>query len=203
MEDTQSPFRTPPSLPYSCTEQLIAGITGNGGPDQLEAGQHKKALLDLLDQVEDAIMEEELPVDAGNKGGQVISGDSTDRKCSPILNSSLNVESNEPLDAPYFDSFLVLEVSEKHKGDTSSGDPYPVKVLRLLNEHRGKEYAVYLCDDWFHSTVGPGDTVSVIGEFSDQGECIVGHDSNLVIIHPELLISGTRVSITCHVLTPF
>uniref|UniRef100_A0ACD5UV27 Uncharacterized protein n=1 Tax=Avena sativa TaxID=4498 RepID=A0ACD5UV27_AVESA len=198
MEDTQSPFRTPPSLPYSCTEQLIAGITGNGGPDQLEAGQHKKALLDLLDQVEDAITEEELPADAGNKGGQDISVESTNSKCSPILNSSLNVESSEPLDAPYFDSFLVLEVSEKHKGDTSSGDRYPVKVLRLLNEHRGKEYAVYLCDEWFHSTVGPGDTVSVIGEFSDQGECIVGHDSNLVIIHPELLISGTRVASSFH-----
>jgi hypothetical protein len=47
----------------------------------------------------------------------------------------------------------------------------------------------------FHSTVGLGDTVSVIGEFGDQGECIVDHDSNLVIIHPELLISGTQVSI--------
>ncbi|KAM0849694.1 hypothetical protein ACQ4PT_053562 [Festuca glaucescens] len=174
--------------------ELIAGITGSGGPDQLGAGQHKKALLDLLDQVEDAITEEELPVDTGNKG-EVISGDSTDSKCSSILSSSPNVESNTPLDAPYFDSFLVLEVSEKHKGDTSSCDRYPVKVLRVLNEYRGKEYAVHLCDEWFHSTVGPGDTVSVIGEFDDQGECIVDHDSNLVIIHPELLISGTRAGL--------
>jgi hypothetical protein len=30
-------------------------------------------------------------------------------KCS-ILSSSPNVESNAPVDAPYFDSFLVLEV---------------------------------------------------------------------------------------------
>uniref|UniRef100_A0A453CXH4 DNA replication ATP-dependent helicase/nuclease n=1 Tax=Aegilops tauschii subsp. strangulata TaxID=200361 RepID=A0A453CXH4_AEGTS len=197
MED-QSPFRTPPSLPYSFTEQpLNAGITCDGGPDQLEAGQHKKALLDLLDQVEDAITEEELPVDAGNKGGQVTVGDSTDSRCSPIANSSLNVESNKPREAPSFDSFLVLEVSEKHKGD-SSCDRYPAKVLRLLNEHCGKEYSVHLCDEWFHSTVVPGDTVSVIGEFSDQGKCTVDHDSNLVIVHPELLISGTRVASSFH-----
>uniref|UniRef100_N1R0U4 DNA replication ATP-dependent helicase/nuclease n=1 Tax=Aegilops tauschii TaxID=37682 RepID=N1R0U4_AEGTA len=208
MED-QSPFRTPPSLPYSFTEPnvtvscvifscikqpLNAGITCDGGPDQLEAGQHKKALLDLLDQVEDAITEEELPVDAGNKGGQVTVGDSTDSRCSPIANSSLNVESNKPREAPSFDSFLVLEVSEKHKGD-SSCDRYPAKVLRLLNEHCGKEYSVHLCDEWFHSTVVPGDTVSVIGEFSDQGKCTVDHDSNLVIVHPELLISGTRAGL--------
>ncbi|XP_020148913.1 DNA replication ATP-dependent helicase/nuclease JHS1 [Aegilops tauschii subsp. strangulata] len=196
MED-QSPFRTPPSLPYSFTEPLNAGITCDGGPDQLEAGQHKKALLDLLDQVEDAITEEELPVDAGNKGGQVTVGDSTDSRCSPIANSSLNVESNKPREAPSFDSFLVLEVSEKHKGD-SSCDRYPAKVLRLLNEHCGKEYSVHLCDEWFHSTVVPGDTVSVIGEFSDQGKCTVDHDSNLVIVHPELLISGTRVASSFH-----
>ena len=65
--------------------------------------------MDLLDQVEDAITEEELPVHAGNKGVQVTGGDSTDSKCSPIA-SSLNVESNKPREAPSFDSFLVLEV---------------------------------------------------------------------------------------------
>ena len=66
--------------------------------------------MDLLDQVEDAITEEELSVDAGNKGGQVTGGDSTDSKYSPIANISLNVESNKPREAPSFDSFLVLEV---------------------------------------------------------------------------------------------
>ena len=64
-------------------------------------------------------------------------------------------------------------MSEKHKGD-SSCDRYPAKVcpatcvdgfvsndlsvlckvaflwqvLRLLNEHCGKEYSVHLCDEW-------------------------------------------------------
>ncbi|XP_014751083.1 DNA replication ATP-dependent helicase/nuclease DNA2 isoform X2 [Brachypodium distachyon] len=196
-QDFQSPFRTPPSLPYSCSE-LSAGVTSNGGPDQLGVGQHKKALLDLLDQVEDAIAEEELPVDAVNKGDQVTGGDSTDRNFSPIINSDPNLQSNKPLDAPSFDSYLVLEVSENHKGDSSSCDRYPVKVLRLLNEHCGKEYTVHLRDEWFRTTVGPGDTVSVIGEFGDQGKCIIDHDSNLVIIHPELLISGTRVASSFH-----
>ncbi|KAF0892190.1 hypothetical protein E2562_014783, partial [Oryza meyeriana var. granulata] len=199
VEDTQSPFRTPPSLSYRCSEQqLNGGVASDGGPEQLGAGQHKKALLDLLDQVEDAIMEEELPADSENKGEKLINGDLSNISCSPIANSDQNVPSQKPLDAPPFDSFLVLEVSEKHKGDNLPCDRYPVKVLRLLNEHGGKEYAVHLCDEWFHSLIGPGDTVSVIGEFNDHGICIVDHDENLVIVHPELLISGTRVASSFH-----
>uniref|UniRef100_J3M0U5 DNA replication ATP-dependent helicase/nuclease n=1 Tax=Oryza brachyantha TaxID=4533 RepID=J3M0U5_ORYBR len=192
VEDTQSPFRTPPSLSYRCSE-----VASDGGPEQLGVGQHKKTLLDLLDQVEDAIMEEELPADVENKGQQLINGD-TSNISSPIANSDINLPSQKPLDAPPFDSFLVLEVSEKRKGDNLPCDRYPVKVLRLLNEHRGKEYAVYLCDEWFHSLIGPGDTVSVIGEFTDQGICVVDRDKNLVVVHPELLISGTRVASSFH-----
>ncbi|BAF15608.2 Os04g0588200 [Oryza sativa Japonica Group] len=199
VEDTQSPFRTPPSLSYRCSEQqLNGGVVSDGGPEQLGAGEHKKALLDLLDQVEDAIMEEELPADGENKGEQLINGDPKNISCSPIADSDQNVPSQKSLDAPPFDSFLVLEVSEKHKGDNLPCDRYPVKVLRLLNEHGGKEHAVHLCDEWFHSLISPGDTVSVIGEFTDHGICIIDHDKNLVIVHPELLISGTRVASSFH-----
>ncbi|XP_052154106.1 DNA replication ATP-dependent helicase/nuclease JHS1 isoform X3 [Oryza glaberrima] len=198
VEDTQSPFRTPPSLSYRCSEQqLNGGVVSDGGPEQLGAGEHKKALLDLLDQVEDAIMEEELPADGENRE-QLINGDPKNISCSPIADSDQNVPSQKSLDAPPFDSFLVLEVSEKHKGDNLPCDRYPVKVLRLLNEHGGKEHAVHLCDEWFHSLISPGDTVSVIGEFTDQGICIIDHDKNLVIVHPELLISGTRVASSFH-----
>ncbi|CAD6262529.1 unnamed protein product [Miscanthus lutarioriparius] len=198
VEDTQSPFRTPPSLSYGCNEQLSSGVTSEGGLEPLGAGQHKKALLDLLDQVEDAIMEEELPVDPGNKGGQATNKDNTNNSCSPVADGDLTIPSKKTINAPPFNSFLVLEVSEKHKADDSSCDRYPVKILRLLNEHSGKECAVHLCDEWFHSIVGPGDTVNVIGEFSNQGKCVVDHDNNLVIVHPELLISGTRVASSFH-----
>ncbi|KAG2574315.1 DNA replication ATP-dependent helicase/nuclease JHS1-like isoform X2 [Panicum virgatum] len=198
VEDSQSPFRTPPSLSYGCSEQLNGGATSEGGLEPLGAGQHKKALLDLLDQVEDVIMEEELPVDTGNKGGKATNVDNTNNNCSSVADGGLTIPSEKTADAPPLDSFLVLEVSEKHKTDDSACDRYPVKVLRLLNEHSGKECAVHLLDEWFHSLVGPGDTVNVIGEFSDQGKCIVDHDNNLVIVHPELLISGTRVASSFH-----
>jgi acyl dehydratase len=76
------------------------------------------------------------------------------------------------------------------------------RLLYLSVLHTPNQFFVfpspYYCR--FSSIVGPGDTVSVTGEFDDQGDCVVDHDSNLVIIHPELLISGTRVSTTWHVL---
>lgn len=45
----------------------------------------------------------------------------------------------------------------------------------------------------FHSVIAPGDTVNVIGEFDEQGKCNVGRENNLLIVHPDILVSGTRV----------
>lgn len=69
-----------------------------------------QALLDLLDQVEDAIMEEELPIDPVNKGGQDINGHSTNINCSPVVDGNLTIPSKKFIDALSFDNFLVLEV---------------------------------------------------------------------------------------------
>lgn len=44
--------------------------------------------------------------------------------------------------------------------------------------------------------VGPGDTVHVVGEFDNQGKCVVDHSNNLLIVHPEILLSGSQVTIS-------
>ncbi|KAA8525631.1 hypothetical protein F0562_007487 [Nyssa sinensis] len=48
----------------------------------------------------------------------------------------------------------------------------------------------------FYSVIAPGDTIYVIGEFDDQGKCNVNCDENFLIIHPDILMSGTRVAAT-------
>lgn len=45
----------------------------------------------------------------------------------------------------------------------------------------------------FYSVIAPGDTVNVIGEFNDQGICHINRESNFLILHPDILVSGTRV----------
>ena len=41
--------------------------------------------------------------------------------------------------------------------------------------------------------IAPGDTVHVIGEFNEEGRCDVNHDKGFLIVHPDILVSGTRV----------
>lgn len=44
-----------------------------------------------------------------------------------------------------------------------------------------------------YGVIAPGDTIHVIGKFDGQGKCDVNRDQNYIIVHPEVLVSGTRV----------
>ncbi|KAL1172800.1 hypothetical protein V6Z11_A05G373200 [Gossypium hirsutum] len=192
LSSRQTPFCTPPSLPY-CPDKLANGVASH----HLGLKQHKKALLELLDQVEDVIsvedfvssesepysskaqegMSKEIPVTADSIGNDVSMG--TTNKVSGTSSNGY---------------FLVLEVSEKQTFPESGGSQWPYKVLRLVNEKSGEERAVYLWEEWSYSVIAPGDTVNVIGEFDEEGKCNVDHENNFLIVHPDILVSGTRVA---------
>ncbi|EOA38778.1 hypothetical protein CARUB_v10011024mg [Capsella rubella] len=190
-----SPFQTPPSLscPHnklSCTVtcSVACGLTG--------AGQHKKALLELLDQVEDVIsVDDKTADDVGTVIPQVrVENDSI---CSVVdypVNEGLMALPKKHSSISPDSYFLVLEVSEKLglAGSTRAHCPY--KVLRLLDENSGVECALYLWDEWSYSTLSPGDSINVIGEFDGDGKCDVDHQNNFLIVHPDTLIAGTRVA---------
>ncbi|CAK7349267.1 unnamed protein product [Dovyalis caffra] len=220
----QSPFRTPPSISY-CHERLSDVAECNGALDQLGQRQHKKALLELLDQVEDAISVEDSEPSAVHSS-KTRDGNGYEMPCnaeSPVKEAAIDPPEHVAVPLSNY-NFLVLEVSEKHRPVDSSGAQCPYKVLRLLNEQSGEERAVYLWEEWlitnvnldpnrdyrcnlvcladfksaklyqakFYSVIAPGDTVNVIGEFDDQGKCDVNSDNNLLIVHPDILVSGTR-----------
>ncbi|KAH7281949.1 hypothetical protein KP509_35G004800 [Ceratopteris richardii] len=77
--------------------------------------------------------------------------------------------------------------------DGVDGNTLPKKVLRLLNEYSGLERILYLVDEWYYTVVRPGDTVNVIGDFDVDGKCVIDRDNNLLIVHPDVLISGSKV----------
>ncbi|KAL1802450.1 hypothetical protein ACET3Z_031097 [Daucus carota] len=183
---SQSPFQTPPSLSY-CNNKPAEGVNSNGVSDQHETRQHKKALLDLLDQVGDVLSVDELECDGVKK----IIPHGLDGEICTVSDTA--VELTEAKRKPSSLCFLVLEVSEK-RPLSSTGTQFPVKVLRLLNEQSGEERAVHLYDEWFCSVIEPGDTVQVIGEFDEQGKCDVNRDKNFLIVHADILMSGTRVA---------
>lgn len=56
-------------------------------------------------------------------------------------------------------------------------------LILFLNHHR------------FDSVIAPGDTVHIIGQFDLGGNCDIDHNKNFLIVHPDILVSGTRVVI--------
>ncbi|CAH2038530.1 unnamed protein product [Thlaspi arvense] len=190
-----SPFKTPPSLscshnklPCTVTCSAACGITG--------AGQHKKALLELLDQVEDVIsVDDKTADDVGTVMPQVRVKDDNHSAAidSAADGGPITLLKNDTSINPD-GYFLVLEVSEKRGPAGSSKVQSPYKVLRLLDEHTGKECALYLWDEWFYSTVSPGDSINVIGDFDGDGKCDVDHQNNFLIVHPDTLVAGTKVA---------
>ncbi|XP_054795481.1 DNA replication ATP-dependent helicase/nuclease JHS1-like isoform X1 [Prosopis cineraria] len=198
----QSPFRTPPSLSY-CSDkvQLVRDVEHNGLSDQLYLRQHKKALLELLDQVEDAICVEDATI-CDKSANYIKSQDGiADNLPIRVDSAAESTRIHKPKEALGGSSsnYLVLEVSEKHSLANSSALQGPYKVLRLINEQTGEEKAANLLEEWSYSVVAPGDTVNIIGQFDDWGHCDVDHDNNFLIVHPDILVSGSRVaaSFTC------
>ncbi|KAK4414336.1 DNA replication ATP-dependent helicase/nuclease JHS1 [Sesamum alatum] len=187
--NTQSPFSTPPSL-SCCNDKALDYVHSNGVHDQLGSRQHKKALIELLDQVEDVISGEHSICKDNEKLLDAERRPPADHVVNRLTTNSAENECSE--DSRF--NFLVLEVTEKLGPAESSGPQSCCKVLRLLNEQTGDERALQLWDEWYFTVVAPGDTVHVIGEFDAWGKCDVNHEKNFLIVHPDILVSGTRVS---------
>ncbi|XP_049936664.1 DNA replication ATP-dependent helicase/nuclease JHS1 isoform X2 [Nymphaea colorata] len=198
----QSPFRTPPSALYSSHEYINGGI-GKTSPHPLASRLHRKALFELLDQVEDVITIDESQFDDSGTSSLNDEGAFGDVKVTREMSTVNKLASTPSVGVGSCNlglHFLVLEVTEKHKSADSLGGKRPSKVLRVLNELSGLERTVLLHDEWFSSLIGPGDTINVIGEFDNEGKCIIDHENNFVITHPDILATGTRVaaSFGCH-----
>ncbi|PHU30986.1 hypothetical protein BC332_03079 [Capsicum chinense] len=186
--NSQSPFQTPPSLTYGSDKPANA-VDPNEATDQLGSRQHKKALIELLDQVEDVISVEpqcEEKIASHGHGGPA-------KPAAVLQKLAENVSaSDQRKESTIY--FLVLEVSEKHGQVETSGPQCSFKVLRLLNEQSGEERVLQLRDEWCYSVVAPGDTIHVIGEFDSEGKCEINRRKNFLIVHPDILVSGTRVA---------
>jgi DNA replication ATP-dependent helicase Dna2 len=58
---------------------------------------------------------------------------------------------------------------------------------------------VLLRDEWFDTEADEGAYAHVIGHFDRQGECVIDDSQNVIVIHPDRLVSATVVadSFTC------
>lgn len=87
-----------------------------------------------------------------------------------------------------YERFLVLQVQY---GEGTG--QFREKVLRLFQEASQRESIVYLRGDWYNVPVQVGDSVHVVGVFS-QGRCVIDNANNLLIHHPDTLVTSKLLS---------
>lgn len=140
---SQSPFMTPPSLSY-CHEKPADSDDVRTGSDKLGLRPHKKALIELLDQVEDVISVEESMCD------EIGANTDIEKSIKSASALKIHVANSKSMDKNKVSNlhFLVLEVSEKHGHLDSFGSQSSFKIMRLLNEQTGEERIVQLWDEW-------------------------------------------------------
>ena len=68
------------------------------------------------------------------------------------------------------------------------------KVLLVQNEKTQQKKAITVRQSWYDSPYSTGSYVHLIGEFDHAGQCVVDESQNLLILHPDHLISATVVA---------
>ncbi|RDW94135.1 bifunctional ATP-dependent DNA helicase/ssDNA endodeoxyribonuclease DNA2 [Aspergillus mulundensis] len=94
--------------------------------------------------------------------------------------------------------YLIVDIAESTYA-TKRGRIQPEKVLLVQDEATKLEKVVVLRESWYDSPCDKDHYIHLIGEFDMNGHCIVSDAQNMIIIHPDHLISATVVadSISC------
>ncbi|KAJ4367535.1 DNA replication endonuclease-helicase Dna2 [Neocucurbitaria cava] len=89
--------------------------------------------------------------------------------------------------------YLIKRIDEGSY-TTERGYQMPERVL-LVEEEKTKLFkAITLRQAWYETPCTPGSFVHVIGEFSSTGQCVIDDHHNMLILHPDHLISATVVA---------
>ncbi|KAI9151817.1 DNA replication ATP-dependent helicase/nuclease DNA2 [Paramyrothecium foliicola] len=74
------------------------------------------------------------------------------------------------------------------------GNTRPEKILLIQADNSRESRTVHLRGAWFDTPAHASSYVHVVGPFSAKGQCIIDDDNNLLILHPDQLISATVVA---------
>ncbi|KAI9794693.1 MAG: Tripartite DNA replication factor [Piccolia ochrophora] len=104
-----------------------------------------------------------------------------------------NSQSINDVHARAIKRYLITSVAEGFYS-LHNGEHRPEKVLLIKEEKTSLSKAVTLRQAWFDTPCTLGAYVHVIGEFTREGQCIIDNDNNMLILHPDHLISSTVVA---------
>ncbi|KAI0403279.1 Dna2-domain-containing protein [Xylaria palmicola] len=94
--------------------------------------------------------------------------------------------------------YLITQVLLSQYTDEHGGE-IPEKVLLVEVDRAKTMKTVHLRDDWVETPASAKSYIHIIGEFEPSGQCIIDNSQNILILHPDQLISATVVadSFTC------
>ncbi|BCR82867.1 bifunctional ATP-dependent DNA helicase/ssDNA endodeoxyribonuclease DNA2 [Aspergillus chevalieri] len=89
--------------------------------------------------------------------------------------------------------YLIADTAEDTY-TTPKGRAQPEQILLVQDEKSKLRKVIILRESWFDSPCSKDSYIHLIGEFDAQGHCIVDDSQNMIILHPDHLISATVVS---------
>ncbi|KAJ2978232.1 hypothetical protein NUW58_g7560 [Xylaria curta] len=176
---------------------------------------------DLLSQIDSActtgqrtaVSQVPVPVDAASRGpvphdptediyGDDFGGD-FDFEAAEIAATQSVKQPNGPLPFPSqkprtIQRYLITQVLQSQYTD-DHGNELPEKILLVEVDREKTIKTVHLRGDWVETPASSKSYVHIIGDFQPSGQCIIDNSQNILILHPDQLISATVVadSFTC------
>ncbi|KAK4229464.1 hypothetical protein QBC38DRAFT_412457 [Podospora fimiseda] len=94
--------------------------------------------------------------------------------------------------------YLITNVLESSYAD-EHGREMPEKILLVQSDGTKSNKMIHLRGDWYDTSASHKAYVHVIGQFEPSGRCIIDNNHNILILHPDQLVSATVVadSFTC------
>ncbi|KAJ3565241.1 hypothetical protein NPX13_g7575 [Xylaria arbuscula] len=94
--------------------------------------------------------------------------------------------------------YLITQVIESQYAD-DEGREFPEKILLVEVDRAKIMKIVHLRGDWVETPASPKSYIHIIGDFQPSGRCVIDNTQNILILHPDQLISATVVadSFTC------
>ncbi|KAK7703639.1 DNA replication endonuclease-helicase Dna2 [Diaporthe eres] len=96
-------------------------------------------------------------------------------------------------DSSLMPRYLVTNVLQNTYPD-ERGREAPEAILIVQAERSKTTKTVHLRGDWVDTPVHPKSHVHIIGSFGPHGQCIIDNNQNILILHPDQLISATVVA---------
>lgn len=89
--------------------------------------------------------------------------------------------------------YLVKSVLQSTYED-ERGRSVPEIILTVQEDRSNTTKAIHLRGDWLDTPAHPKSYIHIIGEFEPCGRCIIDNNKNIIILHPDQLISATVVA---------